>query len=87
MSDLYRITVGGYLDPRWSSSLGDLTISQTETGETILSGPLADQAALHGVLNQLCDLNVSLISLTRVHVTPPGDAAKDAVQGEDGSSS
>ncbi len=64
--EVYRIVVKGPLDHAWSDWFDGLTIMQTSTGETILSGPLADQSALHGVLIKVRDLGLPLLSLTRI---------------------
>ncbi len=65
----YRILVEGTLDANWSECLGGLTIAvhpQTDARPiTALSGPLADQAALHGVLNTLFMLNLPLLLVER----------------------
>ena len=65
-SEQYAITVKGYLDVRWSEWFDGLTLTHTESGETILSGPVADQAALHGLLIKISDLNLTLVSVNRV---------------------
>jgi hypothetical protein len=65
MSAFYMIRIVGQLDPCWSEWLGDLTITPLETGETLLSGLLPDQAGLYGVLNRLRDMNLELIYLER----------------------
>jgi len=67
MSDLaiYHIRIHGHLPDTWSEWLGGMNVEQTSNGETCLSGPLADQAALHGILRRLCDLNLTLIALER----------------------
>lgn len=64
-SNIYEIRVKGILDPQWDWLTG-LTLTHTETGETILSGPIVDQAALHGLLARIRDLNLTLISVTRI---------------------
>ena len=64
--EYYAIRVKGHLDPRWSEWFEGLAVTIEENGETILSGPLADQAALHGLLARIRDLNLTLISVTRV---------------------
>ena len=61
----YAITVKGQLDARWSEWLEGLTMTYTVSGETILSGPIADQAALHGLLMKIRDLNLTLIAVNR----------------------
>jgi hypothetical protein len=63
---LYEIRVKGHLAPRWSEWFAGLTMVYTESGETILSGPIEDQAALHGILARVRDLNLTLISVNRV---------------------
>lgn len=63
--DFYHIRVGQHLDPGCSDWLAGLTITNLQTGEAVLSGHLVDQAALHGVLQQLRDLNVPLIEIRR----------------------
>ena len=70
--EVYRIVVEGYLDHTWSDWFDGLTIVQTGAGETILSGPLADQSALHGVLIKVRDLGLPLVSLTRIESGKPG---------------
>ncbi len=64
--ELYRIRVKGHLDEHWSNWLDGLTITHLENGETLLAGPLADQAALHGVLHKIQNLGIPLIAVCRV---------------------
>ena len=66
----YAITVKGYLDPCWSEWFEGLAMAYTESGETILSGPVPDQAALHGLLTRIRDLNLTLIAVNRVGLEP-----------------
>ena len=61
----YSILVQGYLDQERSSWFDGLTITYTTGGETILSGSIADQAALHGVLAKIRDLGLSLLEVKR----------------------
>jgi hypothetical protein len=63
--DWYEIRVQGRLDDRWSSWLDGLDLSRRDDGTTVLSGPLPDQAALHGVLRKVGDLGLSLLSVIR----------------------
>jgi len=65
-SDIYRITIKGHLDSEWSDWFDGLTITPVDTGETILSGPVVDQTALHGVLIKIRDLGLPLLSLARI---------------------
>jgi hypothetical protein len=66
---IYQIIVEGSLDPGWSDWFGEMELAQT-TGRdgnpvTVLTGSLADQAALRGILTRLWDLNLTLISVVR----------------------
>ena len=64
--EVYQIVVKGHLDSEWSEWFDGLTITLVDNGETILSGPIVDQTALHGVLIKIRDLGLPLLSLTRV---------------------
>lgn len=64
---VYEIRVKGHLDWRWSEWFDGFTIANVENGDAILSGEIVDQAALHGVLNKVRDLNLTLISVTGVN--------------------
>jgi hypothetical protein len=59
----YEIRVRGVLDERWSSWFDGMQISANESGDTTISGPVADQPALHGLLNKIRDLGLQLISV------------------------
>ena len=61
----YRIKLKGRLDHKWSDWFGQMAIS-TEDDKTILTGPIADQAALHGLLIRIRDLNLTLLSVERL---------------------
>lgn len=61
----YRIKLKGRLDRKWSDWFEQMEIS-TEGGQTILTGPVADQAALHGLLIRIRDLNLTLLSVERI---------------------
>jgi hypothetical protein len=63
---LYRICVQGYLEPEWSEWFDGLTITHDENGNTLLSGPIVDQAALYGILNKIRDLGLALLSVARL---------------------
>jgi hypothetical protein len=62
----YEIRVAGHLGERWSDWFAGLAIHNDLNGETTLSGELADQAALFGVLARIHDLNLTLISVQRL---------------------
>ena len=59
----YCIRVQGHLDPSWQERFGGWRLEHEEAGTTRLSGPLPDQAALHGVLLQIIRLGLTLLSL------------------------
>jgi hypothetical protein len=61
----YEIRLQGRLDPRWASRFDGMTLT-TGDGFSLLTGPVVDQAALHGLLHQLRDIGVLLISVTQV---------------------
>lgn len=61
----FEIRVEGELPVDWSNWFDGMSISRGQPGESILSGTLADQAALHGVLAKIRDLNLKLISVSR----------------------
>jgi hypothetical protein len=61
----YVIRLQGRLDPRWSARFDGMTLT-TGDGFTLLSGPVVDQAALHGVLHQVRDIGLFLVSVTQV---------------------
>jgi hypothetical protein len=63
--DWYEIRVDGHLPSGWSDWFGGLDVQCAPGGESILSGPLPDQSALHGVLAKIRDLNLTLISVSR----------------------
>ena len=65
--ELHEIRVQGHLDERWSDWMEGLVFTHESDGTTTLTGPLADQAALHGVLNTIRDLNLPIISVRRVY--------------------
>ena len=62
----YKIRVKGHLDGRWSDWFDGLEITNLENGETMLSGEIVDQAALHGVLAKVRDLNLALVAVSSV---------------------
>ena len=62
----YKIRVKGHLDGRWSDWFDGLEITNLENGEAILSGDIVDQAALHGVLAKVRDLNLVLVAVSSV---------------------
>ena len=74
---VYQIRIKGHLGRHWTDWFEGLTITLEDNGETLLTGPVVDQAALHGVLKKVRDVAMPLLSVNRV--TPPGQAeASDA---------
>jgi hypothetical protein len=68
---VYQIRIKGYLGPKWIGWFEGLTITLEEDGDTLLTGPVIDQAALHGLLKKVRDLGMPLISVSPVE---PGQA-------------
>ena len=58
-----EIRVKGQIDQHWSDWFDDLTVTHTEQNETVLTGPIVDQAALHGLLAKLRDLGLPIVSV------------------------
>ncbi|HYP44184.1 MAG TPA: hypothetical protein VEQ66_03185 [Propionibacteriaceae bacterium] len=71
----YQLRVDQHLDQHWSSWFGDLTLTRENDGTTSLTGPVSDQAQLHGVLAKIRDLGVTLISVEVVEVSIAEQAA------------
>ena len=75
---VYQIKIKGRLGRQWTDWFEGLTITQDEDGDTLLTGPVVDDAALHGLLKKVRDLGLPLLSVNRVE---PGQAdAPDAKQ-------
>ena len=72
----YEIRLKGHLDDRWADWFAGLSITWEDSGETLLTGPVADQAALHGLLRRVRDLGLPLVSVLRVE---PVSAHRPAV--------
>ena len=63
---VYQIRIKGHLGREWTDWFGGLTLTLEDNGETLLTGPVVDQAALHGLLRKVRDLGVPLLSVNRV---------------------
>ena len=75
---IYQIRIKGHLGHQWTDWFEGLTITLEENGETLLTGPVIDDAALHGLLKKVRDLGMPLLSVNRVE---PGQAdASDVKQ-------
>ena len=62
----YEIRLKGHLDRRWAAWFDGLSLTHQSDGTTLIHGPIADQAALHGVLAKIRDLGLPLLSLRRL---------------------
>lgn len=67
---IYKIRIKGHLDTQWTDWFGGLTITLEEDGTTLLTGPVIDQAALHGLLKKVRDLGLPLVSISPVEHGP-----------------
>jgi hypothetical protein len=63
---VYQIRIKGHLGCQWTDWFEGLTIALEENGETLLTGPVVDQAALHGLLKKVRDLGLPLLSVMRI---------------------
>jgi hypothetical protein len=82
--DVYRITIKGHLDREWSDWFDSLTITLVDNGETMLTGPLIDQTALHGVLIKIRDVGLLLLSLTHIETGRENESNPFVPKGEEG---
>jgi hypothetical protein len=60
---IYQIRIKGLLDRQWTDEFAGMTVSATDDGDTLLTGPVEDQAALHGLLKKVRDWGMPLISV------------------------
>ncbi len=74
---VYQIRIKGHLGSQWTDWFGGLTITLEEDGNTLLTGPVIDQAALHGLLKKVRDLGMPLVSVSPVE---PGQADQSDVK-------
>ena len=74
---VYQIRVKGHLGHEWTDWFEGLTITLEEDGDTLLTGPVVDQAALHGLLKKVRDLGMPLVSVSPVE---PGQADQSDVK-------
>ena len=76
MPEYYEIKIRGQLDQHWSDWFAGLKLTHLEGDETLLSGPLPDQGALHGLLERMRDLNLTLVSVTSSGPSTPDSETK-----------
>jgi hypothetical protein len=69
--DTYEVRVKGHLDSRWTAWFDGLELSHEADGTSVVRGPVADQAALHGLLHRLRDLGLPLVSVMQVDIDQP----------------
>lgn len=74
---IYQITIKGLLGQQWTDWFEGLTITLKDNGDTLLTGPVLDQAALYGLLKKVRDLGMPLVSVTR---NDPGPADTEDVK-------
>jgi hypothetical protein len=72
---VYQIRIKGHLGREWTEWFAGLTITLEDNGETLLTGPVVDQAALHGVLRKVRDLGMPLLSVVCVNPGPADGSA------------
>ena len=72
---VYQIRIKGHLGREWTEWFAGLTITIEDNGETFLTGPVVDQAALHGVLRKVRDLGMPLLSVVCVNPGPADGSA------------
>jgi hypothetical protein len=68
----YEVRVASHLDDHWATWIGDLPLVRHDDGTTVLTGPLADQSQLHGLLARIRDLGIPLLSLSSLTRTAVG---------------
>ena len=76
---IYQIRIEGHLGPAWTDWFAGLSIALEDNGDTLLTGAVVDQAALHGLLKKVRDLGVPLVSVNRLE---PGPAPQPTDKGD-----
>ena len=76
---IYQIRIKGHLDSQWTDWFEGLTITLDENGDTLLTGPVIDQSALHGLFKKIRDLGMTLVSVVPVqpNKTQPSHSIKE----------
>jgi hypothetical protein len=71
----YDIRIQGHLDSRWAAWFDGMSLTTESDGTTVLSGPVVDQSALHGLLQKVRDVGLPLVSVTRRQSGQPGSSS------------
>ena len=74
---IYQIRIEGHLGPAWTGWFAGLSITLEDDGDTLLTGAVVDQAALHGLLKKVRDLGVPLVSVNRLAPSPAPQATDE----------
>ncbi len=83
---VYQIRVKGHLGAEWTDWFEGLAITLEEDGDTLITGPVADQPALHGLLKKVRDLGMPLVSVCPVEPRPPTTLGSDRADVSDAKS-
>lgn len=75
--NVYQVRLKGHLDDRWAEACDGLTVTREETGDTLLTIPVVDQAALYGLLRKLRDLGAPLVSINPAGPNRPEEASQE----------
>ena len=78
---VYQIRIKGHLGSQWTDWFEGLTITLEDNGDTLLTGPVVDQAALHGLLKKVRDLGMPLVSVSSVESGPPTSLSLRGLRG------
>lgn len=79
-TERYEIRLTGHLDSHWTAWFDGLTVSSEIDGTTVISGPITDQAALHGLLQRVRDLGLPLVSVNRLDGGQPHTTTRRQTQ-------
>jgi hypothetical protein len=77
MSEIYEIKIRGHVDPSWMEWFGNLAVSYDEEDNAVLVGPIPDQPALHGLLDRIRDLNLTLLSVVQITSEPSAHKTRE----------
>ena len=80
---VYQIRIKSHLDSEWTDWFDGLTITLEDNGDTLLTGPVVDQAALHGLLKKVRDLGMPLVSVNPVETCPGHSQGVDEANASD----